>query len=193
MCGMKPSEKLGQIDPIAIIRKYYSPDSLAYSMLVKHSEAVTTKAVDVARRVKNLNPDIDFIKEAAMLHDIGIFLTNAPEIGCFGDKPYICHGYLGRELLEKEGLPRHALVCERHIGVGMTEEDIKKDDLPVPLRDMSSQSLEEEIVSFADKFFSKNEEYLTKEKSIDKIKSELLKYGENKVKLFEHWLKKFGY
>lgn len=181
----------GNIDPMAIIRKYYNSDSLAYSMLVKHSESVTAKAVEVARRVKKLNPDINFIREAAMLHDIGMFLTDAPEIGCFGEKPYICHGYLGREILEKEGLPKHALVCERHIGVGMTEEDIKKDNLPIPLRDMSSQSLEEEIVSFADKFFSKNEQYLTEEKSIDKIRSELLKYGKDKVVIFNNWLKKF--
>ena len=61
-----------------------------------------------------------------MLHDIGIFLTHAPQIGCHGDKPYICHGYLGRELLEKEGFPRHAIVCETHVGVGLTIADIEK-------------------------------------------------------------------
>ncbi len=60
-----------------------------------------------------------------MLHDIGIFLTNAPHIGCYGDKPYICHGYLGREILDKEGLPGHAMVCERHVGAGLTVTDIE--------------------------------------------------------------------
>ena len=36
-----------------------------------------------------------------MLHDIGIFQTDAPGIHCFGSQPYICHGRLGAELLRK--------------------------------------------------------------------------------------------
>jgi len=55
---------------------------------------------------------LGFIEEAALLHDIGIFNTNLPKIGCYGRHPYISHGYLGRELLENEGLAAHALVCE---------------------------------------------------------------------------------
>jgi uncharacterized protein len=53
-----------------------------------------------------MNLDERFIQEAALLHDIGIFLTNAPKIHCFGDYPYICHGYLGAEILRKEGLDK---------------------------------------------------------------------------------------
>ena len=34
-----------------------------------------------------------------MLHDIGIFRCNAPDIDCHGDAGYICHGYLGAELM----------------------------------------------------------------------------------------------
>jgi len=51
-------------------------------------------------------------------------------------------------------------------------------------------TLEEEIVCFADKFYSKNMEG---EKSIEKIKSELLKFGVEKVEKFETWMSKFGY
>ena len=53
--------------------------------------------------VPELSPDIEFIRTAALLHDIGIFMTHAPKFGCFGDHPYLAHGYLGRELLEREG------------------------------------------------------------------------------------------
>ena len=42
-----------------------------------------------------------------------------------------------RELLEKEGLPQHALVCDRHTGVGITIEDIRAQELPIPERDMT--------------------------------------------------------
>ena len=106
------------MDPIQIVQRYYDLDSLAYHILLVHGRAVTRKALEVAKLVPQFNPDLTFIAESAVLHDIGIFMTKAPEIGCNGTMPYICHGYLGREVLEKEGLPKHALVCERHIGVG---------------------------------------------------------------------------
>lgn len=181
------------MDPLKIIQKYYDKNSKAYHILVKHSEAVTKKALEVAEKAKRFNPDLEFIKEASMLHDIGIFLTNAPKIECFGDSPYVCHGVLGRELLEKEVFPKHALVCERHVGVGISTEDIKNENLPFPKRDMLPISIEEEIICFADKFFSKKEGRLSKEENINEIKKELLKYGEDKEERFNKWLKKFNY
>ena len=114
-------------------------------------------------------------------------------IGCFGDKSYICHGYLGRKILEKEGFPKHALVCERHVGVGLSIQDIEEQKLSLPKRDMIPVSIEEEIVCFADKFFSKSEKDLSKEKTLDEIRKEQLRFGEDKVKRFNSWLEKFGY
>lgn len=123
-----------------------------------------------------------------MLHDIGIFLTNAPHIGCYGDKPYICHGYLGRELLEKEGLPGHAIVCERHVGAGLTVSDIETGKLPLPLRDMSPVTLEEKIICFADKFYSKVKDNTGNKKAILQIRKELGRYGQSKLQQFDEWL-----
>ena len=176
------------MDSLKIIQKYYQIDSKSYQLLVEHSKLVTKKAIEIAKKVPHLNPDLKFIEEASMLHDIGIFLTNAPRIDCFGKKHYICHGYLGREILEKEGLPKHALVCERHIGVGISINDIEKQNLPLPKRNMLPISIEEQIICFADKFFSKSD---PKEKSIEKIREELSKFG--KTKTFDEWINKFKY
>ena len=179
------------MNPVGIIRKYYTPETVAYKFLVQHSEMVTRKAVEVAERVRHLNPDIEFIREAAMLHDIGIFLTDAPHLGCHGNKPYICHGYLGREIMEKEGFPRHAIVCETHVGAGLTIEDIEKHNFPIPKRDMMPKTIEEKIICFADKFFSKDNEPL-KEKPIQKIREFIGKFGEDKLRQFDEWVKLFG-
>ena len=179
------------MNPVDIINKYYKSNSRAYEILIQHAKQVARKALDAAKKVPRLNPDLDFIKEAAMLHDIGMFLTNATELGCKGKNPYICHGYLGREILEKIGFPRHALVCERHVGVGITTEDIKKYALPLPKRDMLPVSIEEQIICFADKFFSKNRESLKKEKSVEDIKQYLKPYGLDKVKRFQSWVDLF--
>lgn len=181
------------LDPLVIIEKYYDPESDLYYFLVEHSRMVAQKALSLAERNQHLNPDSRFIFEAAMLHDIGIFLTRLPDIGCTGDKPYVCHGYLGRDILEKEGLPKHALVCERHIGVGITKEDVEKKSLPLPRRDMVPVSLEEKIVCFADKFFSKEgKKKLQREKTIDEIRKSLVKFGTEKVIQFDEWVDMFG-
>ena len=180
------------MDPIKIIEKYYTRETVAYNFLVQHSKMVTRKAIEVAERVKHLKPDINFIEEAAMLHDIGIFLTNAPHLGCHGDKPYICHGYLGREILEKEGYPRHAIVCETHVGVGFSIKDIEKNNFPIPKRNMMPTTIEEKIICFADKFFSKDNDPL-KEKPVQKIREFIGKFGEDKLRQFDEWVRLFNY
>lgn len=178
------------MDPIKIIEKYYKPGTKAYLFLVPHSKMVAQKAVYIANKVKHLNPDMKFIEEATMLHDIGIFLTNAPQLGCYGNKPYICHGYLGKELLESEGLPKHAMVCENHVGVGLTVRDIEENSLPLPKKDMLPITIEEQIICFADKFFSKDNDPL-KEKPIQKIREFIEKFGEDKLKRFDEWARLF--
>lgn len=109
------------MEPLDVIKKYYDPKSRAFIILVNHSKAVAEKALKIAEK---FDVDHRFIYEAAMLHDIGIFMTNTPKLDCYGKFPYIAHGYLGRQILEKEGFPLHALVCERHTGVGITREEI---------------------------------------------------------------------
>jgi uncharacterized protein len=183
---------MSNIDPLRILTKYYNPDSKAYHFLISHSMMVTEKALKIAQNMKEHKPDLDLIREASILHDIGIFLTDEPGIGCHGDKPYICHGYLGREILGKEGFPLHALVCERHVGVGLTIHDIEQHNLPVPARDMMPVSIEEQIICFADKFFSKGSEFLLKEKPLSKVRESIAKFGQEKLDRFDGWLKRFG-
>ncbi len=174
-----------------IIKKYYSPSSKAGSILVSHSKAVAKKALEIAENAKHLNPDIGFIEEASMLHDIGIFLVYSPDIGCYGKDPYVRHGILGKELLEKEGYKDYASVCERHLII--TEKEIVENKLPLPERDMVPVSIEEEIITLADKFFSKGvEKDVTYERSVEKAREVVSKFGEIKTRNFDYLLKKYN-
>lgn len=181
------------MDPLKIIKKYYPPKSKTYRFLMNHNKLVTKKALEIAKKAKHLNPDIQFIKEAVMLHDIGIFMTKAPSIGSLGKKRYVCHGPLGRKILEKEGLPKHALACERHTGVGITLSEVKRRKLPLPKRNMVPISVEEKIVCVADKFFSKTGQYSKKERSLEEVRKSLRKYGASHVKRFNKWIKELNY
>jgi len=178
------------MNSLDIIQKYYTEKSALYELLLVHSRAVAEKAMEAAKRHPELLVDQEFVYEAAMLHDIGIFMTDAPKIHCFGAYPYICHGYLGAELLRREdGLERHARVCERHTGAGISLEDILKRNLPLPHKDLMPETLEEQVICFADKFFSKTN--LLKEKSLDKVRKSLGKWGDNDVARFNRWCDMF--
>ncbi len=180
------------MDTIALLEKYYDPGSLSYRILKQHSRQVADKAVAVARRMPAGSVDVDFVREAAFLHDIGILFTSAAQIGCQGNLPYLCHGIKGRELLVKEDLPRHGLVCERHIGVGLSAEEIVRQQLPLPVRDMLPISIEEKIVTYADLFFSKNPAKAGQERSLDKVRQSLARHGAEKVVVFDEWHERFG-
>ena len=179
------------MNPLDIIGEYYKQGTRVYEILITHGEHVAKKALDAAKNVSRLNPDFDFIRDAAMLHDIGIFLTDTPKLGCAGRHPYICHGNLGRNLLEKKGMHKLALVCERHVGVGITTEDIRQYNLPLPERNMEPISIEEQIICYADKFFSKDNDLIPKEKSVEDIKLVLEQYGHDKVAKFQSWVDMF--
>ncbi|MDR2118090.1 MAG: HDIG domain-containing protein [Tannerellaceae bacterium] len=177
------------MNPLEILSNYYDIHSEAYRILVSHSRDVAGKALQIARLHPEMHLDLLFIEEAAMLHDIGVFLCDAPGIGCYGKAEYICHGYLGADLMRKEGYPRHALVCERHTGCGISLDEITARNLPLPHRDMLPLSVEEQLICFADKFFSKN--HPGREKTVDRIKTGLSQYGEDTCRRFEYWCKLF--
>ena len=171
------------MNPYEIIAKYYTPGSDLYNILVKHSEAVRDKALALANRHPELELDLDFIAEAAMLHDIGILETDAPGIKCFGTHRYIEHGYLGAQILREEGLPKHAAVAERHTGTGISIDQIVRENLPIPLADYSPRTMEECLICYADKFYSKTK--LNQEKPYSKIRLHLWKYGSDTVAKFD--------
>jgi uncharacterized protein len=180
------------VNVISILQRNFGENREAFEIVLKHSTMVAAKAVSIARSLSDPTINIDFVEEAALLHDIGICRIHAPRIACHGDAPYICHGILGRQILETEGLKFHALVCERHIGVGIGIKDIVQQQLPLPKRDMIPVTVEEKIICFADLFYSKKPGRLDEEKSIEEVKKALQKHGEHKVAIFENWVREFS-
>ncbi len=171
------------LDVDKLIETYYPKNSLAYEILIKHGENVVNKALAIAEQKPHLAIDKDFVREAGMLHDIGIFKTNAPKIACFGTEDYIRHGYLGAELLRSLGYDRHALVCERHTGSGLTMDIILEQKIDLPEGIYYPISLEEKLICYADKFFSKTK--LGQERSLDKAFRSMAKFGEASLHRFQ--------
>ena len=182
------------INTIGIIERFYEKNTPLYNLLIKHSTQVAKLAQQLAMRLVELKHqpvDVEFVSEAAMLHDIGIIATDAPGIYCNGNEPYICHGIIGRAMLDEMGLYRHALVCERHTGAGLSITDIEKQNLPLPHRDLLPLSLEEKIVCYADKFFSKSHPD-DQARTLSVARSKLLKFGDDTIARFDMMATLFG-
>ncbi len=161
---------------LEIIEKFYPREGKAFEILVLHSMAVSQFALLKAKKHPELAIDEIFVYEAAMLHDIGVFLTSAETLACYGKASYIQHGVLGADLLRKEGLFRHALVCERHTGVGLSKEEILYRGIALPEdRSYIPISLEEQLICYADCFFSKTS--LAKQKSVEEVRRKIIAMG----------------
>ncbi|WP_455094868.1 HDIG domain-containing metalloprotein [Prevotella koreensis] len=178
------------MDYQVIIDKYYKENNALRDILLTHSRAVADKALKIAYAHSELNIDKQFVEEAAMLHDIGVFRCDAPGIECHGTEPYICHGYIGAMLLREEGFPQHARVCERHTGAGLTLDEIVSRNLPLPHRSFLPETTEEILICYADKFFSKT--HPDREKTIEQAERSLMKFGEEGLQRFREWHKLFS-
>lgn len=158
-----------------ILDKYYPADNELRRVLLHHSRQVADRCLHIASQHPELAADSKFLEESAMLHDIGIFRCNAPSIYCEGSEPYIKHGPIGGDILRAEGFPLHARVAERHTGTG--------------LPGFEPETLEEQIVCYADKFYSKSN--LNRVRTVDEAAQSLAKFGEEGVRKFLDWADRF--
>ena len=178
-----------QMEALQLLHRYLDPYPALFDIVYTHSKSIADKALKILDTHPGIQADRQFIEEAALLHDIGVHKTFAPDIACFGTQPYICHGYLGADILRAEGYERHALVCERHTGTGISLQEIIEKQLPLPHRDMIPVSIEEQLICFVDKFFSKTN--LQKERSTDQARRKLERFGPESLERFDFWCKSF--
>ena len=177
------------MDYQSLLDRYYPEVGDLRLLLLKHSRQVADRCLSIARRHPELGADEQFLEEAAMLHDIGIRWCHAPGIFCTGTEHYIRHGLLGAELLRREGFPRHARVCERHTGTGLTRLQIEREKLPLPLADYVPETLEEQLVCYADKFYSKS--HPDRVLTVDEAARSLARFGAEGVAKFRGWAERF--
>ena len=172
-----------------LIDKYYPVGSLRRDIYLRHCRSVADLAVEIAE-ARRLPLSKDEIVTAAM-HDIGIFLTDAPGIGCEGDAPYILHGILGAKLLRDEGFDeKYARVAELHTGAGISADEVVSQNLPLPVRDYMPETLLEKLICYADKFYSKSGEM--KKKPLTAVRASMAKISAGSLNRFDRLDGMFG-
>lgn len=178
-----------RFDYQTVIDKYYPAGTRLRDIYMRHCRSVADKALEIARR-RSLPLDEEEIEAAAMLHDIGICLTDAAGIECRGCLPYLAHGYAGADLLRREGAPEsYARVAERHTGSGLSADEAAL--LPIPAgRSYMPETLLERLVCYADKFYSKSGDMA--EKPIERVRASIAKFGPAAASRFETLREEFS-
>lgn len=174
---------------LELINKYYPTDTALRRLLIAHSQQVCDRALRIVAAHPELEANREIVERGAMLHDIGIFLCDAPSIHCHGREHYMLHGSLGAALLRQEGEEVMARICERHTGTGLYRSDFEARALPVPATDLLPETIEEIIICYADKFYSKS--HIGEERSRERTLQSIAKYGEERLALFLSWMERF--
>ncbi len=173
-----------------IIDLHYPVGSRRRDIYLHHCRQMADKALEITHK-KNLLLDPAVVECAAMLHDIGIFMTDAPDIDCHGQAPYIAHGILGAKLLREAGFSDEICnVAERHTGAGIMADEVAAQNLPLPVKDYMPESLLERLVCYADKFYSKSG--TMQEKPLTKVRASLMKISSETLERFEALHREFG-
>ncbi len=145
-----------------LILKKYAPNEKDFDAILRHCRKVAEIAVRLAK-TSRVPVDIDFVKDAALLHDIGRFQHPHKDTAVF-------HGVVGAEIMLKEGFPKIARVCECHVGPGIPMAEAIKCGLPA--KDYCPKTVEEKIVCYADKIVAGDKE-ITFQQAYDRFLKEL--------------------
>ena len=131
------------------------------SEVINHCLAVEREALKIAREIRDNghSVDLELVRIGALLHDIGRSRTHG-----------ISHGVIGGEILRSKGLGRFAGFAENHLGAGIPAEEAS--ELGLPERDFLPRTLEEKIVTYADKLISRSR-VISYDKALERFRREL--------------------
>ncbi|MBU0614503.1 MAG: HDIG domain-containing protein [Nanoarchaeota archaeon] len=161
---------MNETDAIKLLKKY-SKTTQDFEKVLKHSKAVQSLALEICEDIPDV--DEDYIRIGSLLHDIGRF-------ECYPDNPDK-HGIVGAKILRREGLDEFATIAERHLGAGISKEEIIEQGLDLPLKDYIPITKEEKIITHADNLI-KGDKRITLKQAVDRFEKELGKKTGRKIR-----------
>jgi uncharacterized protein len=179
-----PSDK----DILALHEKH-APTPDALDLVYTHCLIVCGIAEQLHDR-SGTEADIELVRAGCLLHDVGVYRLYDAD-GVLDGPNYIRHGVLGQDLLREAGLAE--AICRfaaHHTGVGLSCQDVIRQELPLPPCDYLAETAEERLVMYADKFHSKSTppKLLTARAYAARVR----RFGEDKVAAFAALTATFG-
>ena len=174
---------------IRALHEKYSPTAEAFGLVYPHCQIVGEVAQQLLDR-GGLGLDADLVRAGSLLHDIGVYRLYGAD-GRLDQASYLRHGILGYDLLRAEGFPEALCrFCSRHTGMGLSRDDIRRQQLPLPPGDYLAETAEEQLVMYADKFHSKTDPPVFA--TADVYAAEVRRFGPGKAAAFAAMRARFG-
>lgn len=176
-------------EEIVALHKKYAPSQAAFDLVFTHCQIVWELAEQLIKK-SGLSVNAELVKVGCLLHDIGVYRLYLPD-GEIDHARYIKHGTEGYVLLRKEGFDEQLCrFASCHTGVGLTKQEIEAEGLPIPPADYLAETIEEQLVMYADKFHTKTTppKFMTADTYAEKQK----KFGQEKEERFRQFQKYFG-
>jgi len=138
---------------IEALHRTYAKTSKDFQLVYNHCQMVGAIASQLLDTQPIPGIDRQLVHVGCLLHDIGAY--DVLEDGKF--VAGVRHGTIGEHILQAEGFPETIWrFASHHTGVGLTEQDVKDQRLPIPVGDYTAKTNEERLIMYADKFHSKS-------------------------------------
>ncbi|MEU6075886.1 HD domain-containing protein [Micromonospora sp. NPDC047074] len=176
-------------EQIRALHERYAPSEEAFTLVYTHCQIVCAVAEQLLDRYDS-PLDVALVRAGSLLHDIGVYRLYGVT-GQLDHENYVRHGVLGQALLRDLGYPELvSRFCAHHTGVGLTRTDVLRQRLPLPVDDYTADTVEEQLVMYADKFHSKTTPptFVTAASYAAGVR----RFGADKVVRFAALVEKFG-
>lgn len=135
------------------LHRNYAKSDKDFDLIYTHCLIVETIAIQLLDTRPVSGIDRELVHVGCLLHDIGAY--DVLEEGRFVKG--VRHGTIGEDILKSEGFSEVVWrFASHHTGVGLTEQDVKDQKLPIPVADYTAKTKEEQLIMYADKFHSKS-------------------------------------
>jgi uncharacterized protein len=139
------------------LHRKYAPNDRVYELVYGHCQVVNEIAQWCAENIRGKeNVDIELLTTAALLHDIGTYISFNEEGKIENKRLYPLHAILSAKIIADEGIDANvASIVETHVLLGLSKQEIIEQPWPLPARDYTPSSIEGELLCCADRFHSK--------------------------------------
>lgn len=153
----------------------YAPNEKVYNLVYGHCQIVCEVALWCAYNIKDeTKVDLDLLQSAALLHDIGTYILFDDEGKVVNKRMYPQHAILGAKIVADEGIDiRVAKIIETHVLLGLTKQEIIDTPYILPARDYEPDTVEGELLCYADRFHSKHPTFNAYDSFLEGLKKNL--------------------
>lgn len=172
------------------LHKKYAPNEHVFDLVYTHCKIVSEIAEWCVKQ-NSLRVDTAVLRAACLLHDIGTYVLFDTEGHVENQRLYPLHAIIGAKIIADEGFDtRIAQAVETHVLLGLSKAEITQPDSQfiVPAKEYTPQTVEAELLCYADRFHSKHPTFNDPDTFLAKLTANLPVQAER----YAQYMQRFG-